>query len=159
LREWRQAQGLPPQPDIAILSRTLDFPIPAVLRAGGRRVVVFTTADPDPSRVREIEAQAGQLFVVGEQSIDGRRLVQQMGELGYQTIYSAAGPQILHLLLAGGVLNRLYLTTVQRIIAGQPFATIAEGDLLAEPTTFALHSLAQDLEYPQLFATYDVQRL
>jgi riboflavin biosynthesis pyrimidine reductase len=159
LGDWRQAQGLAPQPDIAILSRTLDFPIPEVLRTGGRRVIIFTTAEAHPARVRDLQAQAGQLFVVGEQSIDGRRLVQQMSALGYQTIYSATGPQILHLLLAGGVLNRLYLTTVQRIIAGQPFVTIAEGDLLAEPATFTLHSLAQDEAYPQLFATYDIQRV
>ena len=156
LRQWRQAQGLPPQPDLAILSRTLDFPIPPVLRAGGRRVVVFTTADPAPERVRQIEDQAGQLFVVGEQSIDGRQFVHQAAELGYQTIYSAAGPQILHLLLHAGVLQRLYLTTVQRLIGGRPFASILEGALLPQPPTLLLQQLIQDTQFPQTFAYYDL---
>ena len=41
LREWREIQGLPSQPDIAIISGSLRFPVPEVLTAGGRKFVVF----------------------------------------------------------------------------------------------------------------------
>ena len=70
LREWRQNRGLPPQPDIAIISGSLRFPIPDVLTTGGRRVIVFTTANPDPKRVAEIESKAGQVIVAGDKSVD-----------------------------------------------------------------------------------------
>jgi riboflavin biosynthesis pyrimidine reductase len=121
LREWRLKRGLPPQPDIAIISGSLQFPIPDVLTAGGRRVVVFTTSDPDPGRVAEIESKAGQVIVAGDKSVDGATLVQRMTELGYRTVYSATGPKVLHLLLAGGALDRLYLTYVNRMLGGRPF--------------------------------------
>jgi riboflavin biosynthesis pyrimidine reductase len=140
LKEWRLAQGLSPQPDIAVISGSLRFPIPDVLTAGGRKVVVFTTANPDLERVAEIDAKAGQVIVAGEKSVDGAQMMQHLTELGYQTIYSAAGPKVLHLLLVGRVLDQLYLTYANRLLGGQPFSTIVEGDLLAPPVDMVLNA-------------------
>jgi riboflavin biosynthesis pyrimidine reductase len=160
LREWRENHGLPPQPDIAILSGSLDFPIPPVLTAGGRRVVVFTTANPDLERVREIEARAGKVFVAGEHSVSGAQLAQLLSELGYQTVYSAAGPRIMHLLIEGGVLDRLYLTFVNRLLGGQPFSSILEGPLLEPAVNLRIHHIYLDPEVfegiGQLFAGYNL---
>lgn len=159
LKEWRLARGLPPQPDIAIISRSLRFPIPEVLTAAERKVVVFTTANPDPARVKEIEAKAGQVLVVGKESVQGEPMVQQMSELGYTTVYSAAGPKVLHLLLAGNVLNRLYLTYANRLLGGQPFSSIVEGDLLDPAVDMSLNTIYFD-PYAldglgQLFVSYN----
>ena len=160
LRTWRAANGLSPQPDIAIISGSLDFPIPELLTANGRRVIVFTTANPDPIRAAHIEAKAGELFVVGERSVSGKKMVQKMADLGYNTVYSAAGPRILHLLLADGVLNRLYLTQVGRLLAGSPFSTILEGGLLDTAVNTKLHSLYHDPDalngLGQLLFAYDI---
>ena len=159
LRVWREAQGLPPQPDIAIVSGSLRFPIPDVLTAGGRKVIVFTTANPDPARVREIEAQVGQVIVAGDETgVHGAQMVQHMTDLGYRTVYSAAGPKILHLLLRDGVLNRLYLTHANRLLGGDPFASIVEGDLLETAVNMRLHALYHDPQgldgLGQLFTVY-----
>ena len=159
LKEWRLTQGLPPQPDIAIISGSLRFPIPEVLTAGGRKVVVFTTANPDAERVKEIEAKAGQVIVTGEKSVQGDQMVQRMTELGYNTVYSAAGPKVMHLLLAGGVLDRLYLTHASRLLAGQPFSSIVEGDLFDQAIDMKLNTVYFDLHglegLGQLFVSYN----
>jgi len=159
LKAWRLAQGLSPQPDIAIISGSLRFPIPDVLTAGGRKVVVFTTANPDPERVKEIEAKAGQVIVAGEESVAGDRMVRHLTDLGYQTVYSAAGPKVLHLLLAGGVLDRLYLTHAHRLLGGQTFSSIVDGDLLAPAIDMTLHTVYFDPHAlngsGQLFVSYD----
>lgn len=159
LRAWRERRGLPPLPDIAIISDSLRFPIPEVLTAGGRRAVVFTTADPEPGRVKEIETQAGQVFVAGKDSVDGAIMVGQLKELGYQTVYSAAGPQVLHLLLAGGVLDRLYLTQAHRLLGGQPYATIVEGPVFDPPPDVTIHTVYLDPHgldgVGQLFFSFD----
>ncbi len=159
LRRWREEQGLKPQPDIAIISGSLDFPIPEVLTRNGRHAIIFTAANPDPARVAEIENQAGQVIIAGEERVDGRRLVQAMTELGYQTVYSAAGPKILHMLLVGGVLDRLYLTHASRLLGGNPFASIVEGGVLATAVNMKLHSLTLDPAgldgLGQLFLAYD----
>ncbi len=159
LRDWRAARGLKPQPDIAIVSGSLDFPIPDILTAAGRGVVVFTTADPDPERVAEIESKAGTVYVVGEESVRGDRMVSRIGDLGYRSVYSAAGPRILHLLLAGNVLDRLYLTHANRLLGGDPFASIVEGGLLDTAVGMRISSIYFDpvaLDgLGQLFLTYD----
>lgn len=159
LRDWRAAQGLKPQPDIAILSGSLDFPIPEALTAGGRSVIVFTKAGADPNRVRELEAQAGRVIVAGERQVEGTRLVRAMGELGYRLVYSAAGPKILHLLLADDALDRLYLTQTGRLLGGNPFATIVDGALLETAVDLRLHTLYYDPAgldgHGQLFAAYE----
>ncbi|MCB0211543.1 MAG: dihydrofolate reductase family protein [Anaerolineae bacterium] len=159
LKEWRLTQGLPPQPDIAIISGSLNFPIPDVLTASDRKVVVFTTADPNPERVREIEDKAGQVIVVGEESVQGDHMVEQMTKLGYTTVYSAAGPKIMHLLLNGGVLDRLYLTHANRLLAGQPFSSIVEGDMFETAVDMKLNTVYFDPHgvegLGQLFVSYN----
>ena len=159
LRDWRQEQGLAPQADIAIISGSLRFPIPDVLTTGGRKVIVFTTADPDLERVAEIESKAGKVYVAGEQSVDGRRMVRTMGELGYRSVYSATGPKVLHLLLEARVLNRLYMTYANRILGGAPFATIVDGELLSPAVDVHLRNIYLDPHaldgLGQLFVVYD----
>lgn len=159
LREWRAGLGLPVQPDIAILSASLHFPVPPVITAGGRKVVVFTSGQADLERVKEIESQAGQVIVAGEKGVDGELLVQTLAELGYRTIYSSAGPKILHLLTAGGVLDRLYLTYANRMLGGQPFSGVLEGPLLDPPVGLKIHSVYLDPHalagLGQLFVSYN----
>lgn len=159
LKEWRLSQGLSPHPDIAILSRSLDFPMPEVLTADGRKVVVFTNADPDPQRVREIELQAEQVIVAGEKGVSGQLLVNYLHEMGYHSIYSAAGPHVLHLLLVDEVLDRLYLTLAHRLIGGRSFSSILEGELLSPAVGMQLNSIYLDAigldGLGQLFILYD----
>jgi riboflavin biosynthesis pyrimidine reductase len=160
LRAWRQARGLAPQPDIAIISASLRFPIPDVLTAGGRKVIFFTAAHPDPARVKEIETQVGPVFVAGERGVDGDRMVKHLSELGYHSIYSAAGPKVAHLLLAGGVLDRLYLTQANRLLGGEPFSTIIDGPLFDPPVDLEIYRLYLDPHalggVGQLFISYRV---
>jgi riboflavin biosynthesis pyrimidine reductase len=144
LRAWRKDHGLAAHPDIAIISGSLRFPIPGVLTAGGRKVIIFTTANSDSNRVREMEAKVGHVIVAGGTSVDGAMVVQHLTELGYQTVYSSAGPKVLHLLLAGGVLDRLYLTHANRLLGGQPYASIVEGPLLAPPTDLKIDTIYLD---------------
>jgi len=159
LREWRENQGLSPQPDIAIISGSLQFQMPDLLSAGGRKVVVFTTAGPDTKRVAEIESKGAHVVIAGEQQVEGAALVQRMTEMGYRMVYSAAGPKVLHLLLSGGVLNRLYITQANRLLGGLPFSSIVEGTLLEAAVDLQINSVYLDPHAldgaGQLFLSYD----
>lgn len=162
LKRWRLSQGLSPQPDLGIISGSLEFPIPDVLTAGGRKAIVFTVADPDSQRVKEIEAKGIPVIIAGDESVSGEQLVRQLSGLGYQTIYSAAGPQVLHLLLADNVLDRLYLTFAHRILGGQPYSSLLEGDLLSPASDMSLNTVYFDPSglngLGQLFISFDRYR-
>lgn len=159
LRAWRLARGLKPHPDIAIISSTLDFPLPGVLTENGRQAVFFTTAKPNPKRVREIESKAGKVIVAGKKRVSGVLLKQRIRELGYGAVYSGAGPKVLHMLLQGAVLDRLYLTFANRILGGKEFHTIATGPLLKPAPGFKLDTLHFDLAgldgVGQIFVSYN----
>jgi len=159
LKEWRQDKGFQPLPDLAVISKSLDFPIPEVLTHGDRAVHVITTQDADPARIHEIEQGLGNLIFAGEKLVDGQELALQLANLGYRTVYSTAGPKVFHLLLSADVLDRLYLTHASRILGGEPFSSILEGNLLETPVDFELKSLYLDpkgLEgLGQLFSCYD----
>jgi riboflavin biosynthesis pyrimidine reductase len=159
LRQWREQQGLAPYPDIVIISRTLDFPIPETLTKGGRKVIIFTNAGPDPKRVAQLEAQAGQVIVAGHSGVEGDLMVGELTRQGYRVIFSTSGPKILHMLLKSGSLDRLYLTQTSRILGGIPFAPIVEGPLFDPPYDMKLATLYYDPHAPenlgQLLSAYD----
>ena len=159
LREWRESQGLSPQPDIAIISSSLRFPIPEALTAGGREFVIFTIEGRSQERIEEIEARGGKVYVSGRQSVDGVRMAGIMAELGYRTVYSASGPKIHHLLLRGGVLDRLYLTLTGRMLGGEGYASIVEGERFQPPADFRISNIYYDKValdgVGQLFLVYD----
>ena len=159
LRAWRQERGLKPQPDIAILSNSLRFPVPEVLTAAGRQVVVFTSAAADPVRVAALEGRGNRVVVAGEDTVEGPALVQQLGALGYRFIYSAAGPKIMQMLVAGNVLDRLYLTLAHRLLGARHYATIVEGARFEPAAGMTLDTLYLDPAgldgLGQLFLAYE----
>ena len=157
LAEWRTGRNLPPYPALAVISASLDFPIPPALAE--RTVFVFTVQSADPGRIYKLEQQAGKVIVAGKTSVDGKQMVSALSEMGYHTIYNATGPKVMHMLLEAGALNRLYLTHASRILGGDPFSSIVEGDLLQSPVDFKLNTVyfdPQGLEgLGQLFVSYD----
>jgi riboflavin biosynthesis pyrimidine reductase len=162
LRQWREDRGLSPYPDIAIISGSLDFPIPDILTAGNRKVIVFTTATADQDRIGEIEDQAGRVIVAGEQSVSGAEISRHMAELGYQSVFNSTGPKVLHLLLAGHALDRLYVTHANKLLGGKPFSSIVEGPLFEPAVSLKINSLYLDQAaldgLGQLFLSYNIVR-
>jgi riboflavin biosynthesis pyrimidine reductase len=156
LSEWRTARGLPPYPVMAVVSASLDFPIPPALAE--RKILIFTTQKADPAKIYELEQQVEKVIVAGETSVDGKQMVAALSELGYRTIYNSTGPKVMHLLLAAGVVNRLYLTHASRILGGDPFSSIVEGDLLEPAADFKMNTLYFDSEglegLGQMFVSY-----
>jgi riboflavin biosynthesis pyrimidine reductase len=159
LKGWRQSQGLSPFPALAIISGSLDFPVPEILTRGERNMHVFTFQNADPERIAQLQSNNVNVLTSGEDEIDGKEMIHQLGTLGYRTIYSTAGPKILHLLISNDVLDRLYLTYTSRILGGDPFSSIMEGTLLVPAVDFKLKSLFLDPHgldgLGQLFACYE----
>lgn len=144
LQIWRQEKHLPPYPDIAILSASLDFELPDVLRTGERKVTIVTTENADEQLKKNLKSYGAQLICAGQERVDGRFLIEALSKMGYQAIYSAAGPQVLHTLLSAHVLKRLFLTIVPRLLGGLNFATIVEGHFLNPPPSMRLASIFLD---------------
>lgn len=156
LAKWRIARGLSIQPALVVISASLNLSIPAEL--AGRLGWVFTVNNADPERVRRIEQQGWKVIFAGETDMDGGKMIRTLAEMGFLTIFNSAGPKVMHLLLTAQVLDRLYITHTNRILGGDPYLTLVEGDLLQPPADFRLNTLYFDphgLEGSgQLFISY-----
>jgi riboflavin biosynthesis pyrimidine reductase len=162
LGDWRAERGLPPYPTLGVLSVSLDFTLPPALLESGRHVLVITSETSDQARKDDLRQAYVEILECGREVVEGRRMAAALAGLGAQTVYSAAGPQVLHLLLQAGILDRLYLTTVFKLLGGTRYASIVEGELLDPPPGFRLSSLYLDQPSPdvpgQIFAAFDSKR-
>lgn len=159
LKEWRLSRGLAPQPALAVISASLSFSIPEALTQRDREVLIFTVESADGDRIARLEQEAGQVFTAGATSVQGDQFVSRLDELGYRTIFNATGPKVLHLLLAGDRLDRLYLTHANRLLGGDPFSSVVEGPLFEPAVDMRLHAIYLDevgLDgLGQLFVSYN----
>jgi len=155
---WRASAGLPPSPNVVILSSSLDMD-PAAAHRLGAGVVVVSGGTGQADKARQLRDAGIEVVDAGESgAVEGGRLANVLGDLGYRTVYAAAGPVVLHLLVGARVLDRLFVTTVNRLLGGERFATLIEGGAFNPPAGLRLKNLYLDTEsHPdasQLFAVY-----
>jgi riboflavin biosynthesis pyrimidine reductase len=131
-REWRQANGLPENPTLAIVSSRLDLnPINPVFAQAPIRPVVITHAAAPPDR-HEALAEVADVLVCGETSVDCATAVDALAERGLPQILSEGGPHLLGALTEADLVDEMCLSLAPllagpgagRITAG-PVSTIA----------------------------------
>lgn len=160
LAGWRRARGMPPQPALAAVSEGLDIPVEALQRRYSGTVAVLAASSAPASKVERLEAQGATVLPAGTgPALDGRAISRALAARGWSRIYSIAGPRVAHALLAGGVLDRLYLTFATLVLGGREFDTLTLGNGLAPPARFTPTELYLDRSAPagaaQLFGIFD----
>lgn len=161
LHEWRRANGLSAQPDIAIFSASLEIPPEAITAYAGRRLHVMTGTGAVPERVEALKDAGVEVHQVGIGSTaDGGPAIDALKAVGYRRIYAVAGPSVFYTLVRAGVVDRLYLTFAHRLLGGEDFDTITWGSELVPAPKLRLRSLFYDAHAPedagQLLSCYDL---
>ena len=115
LGEWRTQNGFKSRnPDIVIVSRSLNFEIPNLVVKSDRKITIFTTyAKSESEEASKLKEDNVTVVGAGEKSVDGNEMITHLADEGYKVIKMTTGPRILSILLAAGVLDRLYITRVQ----------------------------------------------
>jgi riboflavin biosynthesis pyrimidine reductase len=159
---WRRDRGLTRQPAIAIVSRTLDFPVPPSLEHHEQPVHIITAEGAPAERVafwRELGCEV--VFAGSGASVEGAPMIRTLAARGYARLYLLAGPQMLETVLRDGSLSRLYLTLTHQLIGGELFHTLTAGPRLGRAGKLQLHTLYYDAAAPkgtgQFFASFDVR--
>jgi riboflavin biosynthesis pyrimidine reductase len=161
LEAFRRDQGLPPHPAMVVMSRNLDLPAEGLFGGAERRVILATGPGADARRRAGLEAAGAEVIEAGGGGahVQGCPLVDALAARGLRLIYSIAGPEVLHTLVRDGALDRIYLTTVLRVLGGEHYATLARGPHLDPPPDFRLSALYLDSRGPggveQLMQVYD----
>jgi riboflavin biosynthesis pyrimidine reductase len=160
IREWRLAQGFNTQPDIAIMSASLDLPMPALAPYRQRRISVVTGDRIDDEKAGMLDAAGIRVIRAGtDGQVDGKLMLERLAELGYTSIYAVAGPAVFHTLLRADILDRLYLTITFQLLGGENFDSLTRGPLLEPVRNLQMRELYFDPWAPdgagQLFGVYE----
>jgi riboflavin biosynthesis pyrimidine reductase len=159
LAAYRKQAGLPEVPALVVVSNSLDFPLDRLADYRRRPVLVATGAGAGDDGVRRLDREGIDVVRAGRSRVDGKDLVDALEKQGLKLVYSIAGPGVLHTLLEAGMLRRLYLTTVLRLLSGTHYATMARGEPLEPARDFSLSALYLDDHGPdgvqQLLQVYD----
>ena len=163
IRAWRADAGLAPQPDIAIMSSSLDIPGTALDPYRERRIIVVTGEDADPRKARLLQEDGVELVLAGSgRQVEGQQMVAALAAHGYQSLYAIAGSSVFHTLLKARVLDRLYLTITYQLLGGTTFDTLTQGSLLDPAQGMQLASLFHDPHAPggagQLLCIFEPRR-
>ena len=160
IARWRAAQEMTAQPAVAIVSSSLELPIPTSLAAHGQCVHVLTTGASRQDRRVALRQAGFDVVVTGPGPwVRSREAVEILAERGYRRLYLQTGPRMLEAALREGTLARLYLTIRHRIAGGERFDTMVCGGVLGESGRVRLSALyldeAADRDCGQFFACFD----
>ncbi len=176
---WREQNGLKRNPDLVIVSRSLNFSLPVTIFEGGRRALIFTTYQMGHSEnAKELERAGATVIGAGNEGVNGAVMIERLDHEGYKVIKMITGPRVLKILmdaqfrsqegelLRKGALDRLYITRVDRKITEDwsSAITVLEGkkvdDLTSEGRGFRLiqrysHYKFAGIETSQEFLVYE----
>ena len=160
---WRAEQRMAAQPAVAILSASLDLPIPDSLAATRQPVHILTTEAAPGARIAALGEAGFEVVVTGPGPwVRSRDLLAALAGRGYRRLYLQTGPRMLESALCDGLISRLYLTIRHRVVGGERFDTLLRGATLGEAGALRLSSLyldegAED-DCGQFFACFEAGR-
>ena len=161
IARWRAEHVAAAQPAVAVVSASLDLPIPDSLRTHRQAVHILTTAGADADRRAALERAGYDVVVTGPgRWVRARDAVGALAARGYRRLYLQTGPRMLESAVRDRVLARLYLTISHRLVGGDCFDTMVRGDApLGVAGRLRLGALYLDetpgLDCGQLFARFD----
>ena len=145
LARWRADRGMAAQPAVAVLSASLDLPVPDSLAAYRQPVHVLTTGAAPRDRIDALAEAGFEVVVAGPGPwVRSRDAVEALTGRGYRRLYLQTGPRMLETALRDGVLTRLYLTIRHRLVGGERFDTMLRGGLLGGMGAVRLNTLYLD---------------
>jgi len=153
--ELRRRLGLPPSPEVAVLSgRGWIDPSHPLLASGA----LVLTSELGTDRLARRLPSASTLLTLGEGPLlDGRVVVEAVHERGHRLILSEAGPHVFGSLLEAGVVDELFLTTSPTLAgdagAGSRLRLVEAADLVP---LLELQPLSLRRHEQHLFARYRV---
>jgi 2,5-diamino-6-(ribosylamino)-4(3H)-pyrimidinone 5'-phosphate reductase len=134
LVDRRVAHGLPAQPVKVGVVSYLSLQGPpsisgegAFLRAGGGRVVVFTSDRTAPDVVAALERQGAEVLVMGAERVDLARALKTLADRGVERLMVEGGSTIVAALLDDGLVDELQLTIAPLVFGGATAPTPVGG--------------------------------
>ena len=164
IKHWRKNQGLKPQPDVMILSNSLDIPLVALEKVQDRKVIVCT-GSTDKAKIGILEQAGVQVIRVMSSMVEtsrdpsasprvtGTLVRQRLIDLNYRSAYLIAGPQVHATFIQDACVDALFLTTHFTLLGGTKISGLVDADL-PKAQSLKLISSYLDAENNQIFQRF-----
>lgn len=141
----RAADGQPPAPAVAVISRRLDLDFTAPLfTAATVPTLVLTGASTTGAQLAEARAAGAHVVIAGDgDGVDPVRAVRELAALGHVRLLHEGGPHVLAQFAAAGAVDELCLT-VAPLIAGGSAPRIMNGSGVPGPARFVPRSILEE---------------
>jgi len=126
IKLWREQQGLSVQPDVVVLSDSLDIPVAALGKVKDRKVIVLTSSQ-DNEKINVLENSG--VIVIQADGVDGAFIRTALIKQNYKSAYMIAGPKVFHTLVKDGAVNELFLTSHFSLLGGKKMSTVLDEEL------------------------------
>ncbi|MDQ7003415.1 MAG: dihydrofolate reductase family protein [Ghiorsea sp.] len=150
IKAWRKMQGLKSQPDVMVLSNSLDIPLAALEKVKDRQVIVLTSSQ-DVSKIENLENTG--VVVKQTDEVTGQFVRQCLIDLTYRSAYMIAGPQVHATLIQDKAVNELFLTTHFTLLGGTKVSGLVDVDL-DNAQSLKLKASYLDTQENQLFQRF-----
>jgi riboflavin biosynthesis pyrimidine reductase len=162
LTSWRNQQGLKAQPDIIILSRSLNFNLPKTIKNYDQHTTIITGKSADKSKINHFQKLGYEVIETNSSGLISPTDVFNVAKkYNYKYLYLVTGPAFFQSMLKSKLLNRLYITINHKIIGGKDFMTITSGLEAGLNLKLKLlkmyHQEPNKVNQGQWFAEFDVQ--
>lgn len=141
----RAADGQPPAPAVAVISRRLDLDFTAPLfTEPSVPTLVLTGAAADDDRLDAARAAGAHVVVAGDgDGVDPARAVRELAARGFVRLLHEGGPRVLAQFAAAGVIDELCLTLSPFAVGGDA-PRIMNGPGVAGPARFVPKSVLEE---------------
>ena len=147
----RRARGQTEVPAIAVVSASCDFDFDAPFFTGAVERPVILTAGSSASDDRARAAEVADVLIVGDDLVDLRAALDELGKRGARTVLAEGGPTLNGELARAGLLDELCVTLAPLLASGDAKRIIA-GSMLDKLEALRIRSICEQDGY--LFLRY-----
>ncbi|MFK7794868.1 MAG: RibD family protein [Gammaproteobacteria bacterium] len=147
MHDWRQQEGMKKNPDVVIISGSLEFPWHTSLDNAEQNVHIATGGMASQEAKQHWLDAGHQVNQLGEkQHVDAKCLIEFLTKQGYQSVYLVAGPDLLQDLIEQGYVQNFYMTMSHQLLSGGDFKSLLSGDTLNQFGRMKLENMYMDLQ-------------
>ena len=147
LHDWRSKQGLASNPDVVIVSGSLDFPWHRSLDESQQNVHITTGGQADEKIKQRWNSAGHEVHQLGShEHVDVECLMEFLIQKNYQSVYLVAGPELLQNLIEHHYVQRFFVTMSHQLLGGQDFKSLLAGSPLKESGRLKLENMYMDIE-------------
>lgn len=145
IHAWREQRGMQANPDVMIVSGSLNFPWHSSLDSSTQKVHIATGGHASNEAQQQWLDRGHDIHQFGESKyVDVNALMSYLQSRGYRSVCLMAGPDLLQDMLAHGFVKHFFMTMTHRLLGGSEFKTMLNGDALENEGRLVLKSLYLD---------------